>query len=66
MARGACRHQDGESYCQKLKVGCRPGMVGCVLRGKEHFDHDEEGFPVLFFNGELKKNRALRKPKGSF
>lgn len=41
-------------------------MVGCVLRGKEHFDHDEEGFPVLFFNGELKKNRALRKPKGSF
>ena len=65
MSGWTCRHQDGENYCQRLRVGCRPGMVGCFLRGKTSFIYDEEGRGIPQSPVPVKKPRSRRGRKVS-
>ena len=60
----SCRYQSGESYCDRVKVGCVPGMLGCALRGKVRFTYDEEGQLIPPSDWDEKKARPKRLKKG--
>jgi hypothetical protein len=41
MSGWGCRHQY-EEQCLRMRKECKPGMPGCVLRGKVQFIRDVE------------------------
>ncbi len=41
MSGWSCPHQTHLYICQRVKVVCKPGMKGCVLRGKVRFAGEE-------------------------
>lgn len=51
MSGWGCRHQY-EDQCLRMRKECKPGMPGCVLRGKVRFIHEVERERAESVNGK--------------
>jgi hypothetical protein len=60
MGGWSCPYQTKDMQCQRVKIDCKPGMKGCVLRGKVVFAQDDP--PLDPPKKSSKPRKTKRKP----